>query len=110
MRTTDGFLAPDRDMGQVEPKVPPAAGEVSPLTSSISGMISIILGSTAAVFGFVGVLTANGPQRLAALLVVAAGACFVLAGLAVSRRAAGGWAFACLDCGVLLGIGSRFVD
>jgi hypothetical protein len=97
-------------MGQVEPQVPPASQEVSSLTSSISGMISVILGSVAAVFGFVGVLTADGTGRLAALLVIGAGICFALAGIAVSRRAAEGWALMSMICGILLGVGSRFVN
>lgn len=108
MRTTDGFPAPDRDMAQVAPDVPPASREVSTLTSSIGGMLSIIMGLAAAVFGLVGVFSENGAGRIAALLVIAASVCFVLAGIAIARRATA-LPLVCLVLGVLLGIGSRLV-
>ncbi len=109
MRTTDGFPAPDRDMALVEPRVPPASREMSPLTRTVAGMLGIALGLGVALLGLVGVIGEDGPARRAAALMLAAGVCFLLAGVGLSRRTATVLPLACVVLGVLLGVSAQLV-
>jgi hypothetical protein len=104
--TYEGFPAPDRDMANVSPQVPPAESEVGPVTNSLFSMLTIGFGLAVCVWGAVGMFIGRGHTFTAAVAMLAAGVCFVTAGV-LMRTQSILLPFVAAMLGILFGIASQ---
>lgn len=109
MRTEDGFPAPDRDMANVEPEVPPAESDVSPLTSSVFPLLTIAMGVAACLWGAFGLVVEGNPAPISAIAMLGAGVCFIVSGILMMRSSGLLFPIIAAACGILLGIVSNMM-
>lgn len=109
MTDNDPPVAPDHDMANVPPQVPPNSTKVSIVTRAIFGMIIFAIGLTVSVMALVGLfIERTVDERTAQIVALASGVCFCLCGLTTFRR--GTLAAAIFGAlGVILGLISTFM-
>jgi hypothetical protein len=105
-RTYEGFPAPDRDMANVSPDVGPAESDVGPVTGSLFSMLTIGFGLAICAWGVLGMFLGRGHTFTAAMAMVAAGVCFVAAGV-LMRTQSIVLPFIAAMLGILLGFASQ---
>ena len=106
MRTFQGFPAPDRDMANVEPQVPPADSEVGPVTNSLVMMLTIGLGIATCIWGMLGLVLQGDVTPNSGAAMIGAGICFIVGGL-LMRTGSLMLPLIAVVAGILLGIASR---
>jgi hypothetical protein len=87
--------APGRDLKNVDPQVPPASREPSPVTRFVFGSLAIGFGLAMVAFAVVAAIFQASPlphgvfradEAVACLLVACSGLCFIGCGLFIFRR------------------------
>jgi hypothetical protein len=104
--TYEGFPAPDRDMDNVSPSVGPVESDVGPVTSTLFSMLTIGFGVAVCAWGCVGMFVGRGHTFAAAIAMLLAGLCFVMAGVLMRGRSVL-LPFIAAMVGILLGIVSQ---
>jgi hypothetical protein len=87
--------APERDLKNVDPQVPPASREPSPVTRFVFGSLAVGFGLAMVAFAVVAAIIQASPlppgvfradEAVACLLVACSGLCFIGCGLSILRR------------------------
>lgn len=95
MATTPHIPAPDRDLANEEPRVPPAADDTSPVTRAIMGSLAVGMGAAILVTAVLAALFQISPlpadvfdaeNMIVFTLACLCGACFIGCGLFIFRR------------------------
>lgn len=107
MRTNEGFPAPERDMANVEPYLPPAETDAAEVTGVAFPMLTIAMGLAACLWGAIGLVVEGNPPPTSALVMLGAGVCFTASGVLMLRTPSLLPPVIAAACGIALGAVSQ---